>query len=710
MKKMKILMLEDVASDAKLNAVQLSKDGFNFTYKLVNSEDSYIKAIKEDPPDLILSDYNLPQFNGLEALEILKELNPEIPFIMVTGSLDDETAVQCIKQGAWDYVIKEHIVRLGAAVKKALQLKDEIAKKKAAEEALKQTERKFQKFTELLPEGVCETDLYGNITFANEKALKVFGYTARDLKKKLNILQIIAPFDKERALNKLNSLYKGEYSGSDEFIAMKKNGEIFPIIIHANVVFQNDLPVGLRTVLVDITQQKKNEEIIRQNAEKLSLMIDNSPIGVCSTDLKGYFQSVNPAYCSMLGYSQEELIGKHFNEFTHKDDINKNAELYDKLVNRELQYFDLEKRYIRKDETVIICRLRSQIVHDVSGKPLFEIAVVEDITERKKALEELKRREEFNYALFQYNPIETMVVDDQGRIMQINQAIINNRTRAPEIGAVMYKDYAAEHEIDMYDNLMRCIKTGKTMHVPESSYKEKIWMIQIAPFKEGAIITAMDITARKHAEHELLKSLQEKDVLLKEVHHRVKNNMQIISSMLKLQARHITNEETLQHLNDSQNRVRSMALIHEKLYQTDDFEEIDYYDYIHSLVNYLTLSYRELMKRISIQIDIKDIWLDINTSIPCGLIINELITNSLKYAFPDGRKGIISISITKTKTEKLILEVKDNGIGLPKDFSMENIDSLGLQLVTALSKQLHASIDINTDEGVCFTLEFNQKK
>ncbi|RLC52650.1 MAG: hypothetical protein DRI23_02230, partial [Candidatus Cloacimonadota bacterium] len=161
---------------------------------------------------------------------------------------------------------------------------------------------------------------------------------------------------------------------------------------------------------------------------------------------------------------------------------------------------------------------------------------------------------------------------------------------------------------------------------------------------------------------------------------------------------------------DSQNRVRSMALIHEKLYQTDDFEEIDYYDYIHSLVNYLTLSYRELMKRISIQIDIKDIWLDINTSIPCGLIINELITNSLKYAFPDGRKGIISISITKTKTEKLILEVKDNGIGLPKDFSMENIDSLGLQLVTALSKQLHASIDINTDEGVCFTLEFNQKK
>ena len=707
---MKILMLEDVVTDAKLNAVQLSKDGFNFTYKLVNSEDSYIKAIKEDPPDLILSDYNLPQFNGLEALEILKELNPGIPFIMVTGSLDDETAVQCIKQGAWDYVIKEHIVRLGAAVKKALQLKDEIAQKKAAEKALKQTERKFQKFTELLPEGVCETDLHGNLTFVNKKALEVFGYTAKDLKKKLNILQMIAPFEKERVMNNLHTLFKGENSGSNEYIARRKDGTNFPVMVNANIAIEGDLPIGMRAVVVDITDQKQQEEIIRQNAEKLSLIIDNSPIGVCSTDLKGYFQSVNPAYCSMLDYSQEELIGKHFNEFTHKDDIKKNSKLFDKLVNRELQYFDLEKRYIRKDKSVIVCRLRAQIVHDASGKPLFEIAVIEDITDQKKVLEELKRREEFNYALFQYNPIETMVVDDQGRIMQINQAIINNRTRAPEIGAVMYKDYAAEHEIDMYDNLMRCIKTGKTMHVSESSYKEKIWMIQIAPFKEGAIITAMDITARKHAEHKLLKSLQEKDVLLKEVHHRVKNNMQIISSMLKLQARHITNEETLQHLNDSQNRVRSMALIHEKLYQTDDFEEIDYYGYVRSLINYLTLSYQELMKRISIQIDIKDIWLDINTSIPCGLIINELITNSLKYAFPNDKKGVISISITKTNTEKLILEVKDNGIGLPKDFSMEKLDSLGLQLVTALSKQLHASIDINTDEGVCFTLEFNQKK
>jgi PAS domain S-box-containing protein len=710
MKKIKILMLEDVVTDAKLNAIQLSKDGFNFTYKLVSSEDSYIKAIKEDPPDLILSDYSLPQFNGLEALEILQNISPEIPFIMVTGSLDDETAAQCIKQGAWDYVIKERIVRLGPAVKNALQIRDETLKKKAVEMALKQNERKFQNFTELLPEVVCETDLEGNLTFVNKKAFEVFGYTSMDLKKKLNILNMLAPFEKERVMNNLHSLFKGKKSDSYEYVARRKDGTTFPVMIHANVVLEGDLPIGMRAVVVDITAQKNHEEIIRQNAEKMSLIIDNSPIGVCTTDLVGNFQTVNPAYCNILGYSSEELIGKHFNDFTHSDDISKNKELFNKLVKSEIQYFDLEKRYVRKDKEIIICRIRAQIVHNAKGKPFFEIAVAEDITAQKKALEELKYREEFNFALFHHNPIETMVVDKDGRIMQTNQAIINNRTRPPEIGAVMYKDYAADHEIDMFDVLMKCIKTGKTMNISNSSYKDKVWMIQIAPFREGAIITSMDITARKHAEQKLVKSLQEKDVLLKEVHHRVKNNMQIISSMLKLQARHITNEEALQHINDSQNRVRSMALIHEKLYQTDDFEEIEFYGYVRSLINYLILSYRELMARISIQIEIKDIWLDINTSIPCGLIINELITNSLKYAFPDDRKGIISISLTKADSDKLKLEIKDNGIGFPKGFTIETNDSLGLQLVTALSKQLHATLEVKRDEGVCFTFEFKLKK
>ncbi|MCF7793972.1 MAG: PAS domain S-box protein [Candidatus Cloacimonetes bacterium] len=705
-KKLKIVLLEDYTPDAKLNLMYLKQNQFDIQHWIVNNERDFKKVLKEVDADLILSDFSLPQYDGFKALDFVKKNYPDLPFIMVTGSLDEETAADCIKQGAWDYVIKEHLVRLAPAVKNALARRKEIEQKKKAEKARIESEIKFEQFAKMLPEVVCEVDLQGNLKYVNEKAYEVFKYSEKDFKKGMNIFDFICAEDKERARENVQKLIEDNLHGSDEYKVIRKDGTTFTALIHANLVLENSQPKGFRAILVDISVQKENEKIIRQRENELKMMIDNSPIGVCSTNLKGNFISVNEKYCDMLGYTAEELLGMHFNEITHPEDREANLELFANLIRRKIDFFDLEKRYVTKDGKVIYCRIRSHLVFDANFYPLFETAVVEDITEQKRALDELKEREEFNYALFQHSPIETIVVDNEGRVVQSNIAVRENRSRMPKIGNIMYKDFGADHSVDMYEILMNCIETGKPHSIPETQYREKYWSIKIAPFKSGAIITAIDISPIKLAEQNLLKSLNEKEVLLKEVHHRVKNNMQIISSMLKLQVRHTRNAEAIDIIKESHNRVRSMSMIHEKLYHTADFEAVNFGQYLITLTEYIFSTYKIDKSNIKYSAEVKDVEMNINQAIPCGLIMNELITNCIKHAFPDGAKGKIKLSLKKTANHKTSITIIDNGIGLPEEVEKENPNTLGLQLVNALIAQINAEMKITMKNGTKILIEF----
>ena len=217
---------------------------------------------------------------------------------------------------------------------------------------------------------------------------------------------------------------------------------------------------------------------------------------------------------------------------------------------------------------------------------------------------------------------------------------------------------------------------------------------------------AQDITERKFADEQIKASLKEKEVLLREIHHRVKNNMQIISSLLSHQMENITDKNINEIFIDSQNRIISMSLVHEKLYQSRDLRNIDFGEYINDLGASLFQSYNIHSGNIKLNIHVENIYLDIDIAIPIGLIINELITNSLKYAFPKGINGEITI-IFRSRGEILELVVSDNGIGLPKDLDFRKTRSLGLHLVTILTEnQLHGKIDMNGNKGTEFKIEF----
>ncbi len=201
--------------------------------------------------------------------------------------------------------------------------------------------------------------------------------------------------------------------------------------------------------------------------------------------------------------------------------------------------------------------------------------------------------------------------------------------------------------------------------------------------------------------------LNEKEVLLKEVHHRVKNNLQVISSLMNLQSAQVDDPRLKDALRESQNRVRTMALIHEKLYQTTDLAQIDIAGYLHTLVNFLSQSYRERASTVVARVEAENIKVDIETAIPCGLIVNELVSNALKHAFPDGRSGEIRVCVTHSPGGQMSLSVSDNGVGFPVGLDHTRSPSLGLNLVNTLIAQIGGTLSLERTPGTCFSITFN---
>jgi two-component sensor histidine kinase len=219
-----------------------------------------------------------------------------------------------------------------------------------------------------------------------------------------------------------------------------------------------------------------------------------------------------------------------------------------------------------------------------------------------------------------------------------------------------------------------------------------------------------DITSRKDAERALQGSLKEKEVLLREIHHRVKNNMQVISSLLNLQSRGINDPALEKVFHESQTRVRAMAMIHEVLYESGDLAAIDLAAYVTKLARSLIRFYGAQADRIRLQVNAEAVSLGIDEIVPCGLVINELLSNSLKYAFPDGRRGKVEISARPTEAGEIVLVVCDDGIGLPPGLDIRKTETMGMGIVVGLvENQLGGRVELDRSDGTCFTIMFCPK-
>jgi len=320
--------------------------------------------------------------------------------------------------------------------------------------------------------------------------------------------------------------------------------------------------------------------------------------------------------------------------------------------------------------------------------------------------------------IFNATPEAIVILDEEGLIKDVNKGFekLFLYSRSEVIGKNIDEKGVPGYLIKESDDILQKIHEGKEI------YKDTIRnrkdgrpvdvlmfgnMITLPDNRPGICLVLIDISRHKRSEEQIRATLLEKEVLLKEIHHRVKNNLQVVSSLLYLQSKKIKDKEVEDMFVECQNRVKSISLIHEKLYQTNDLTRIDFEKYLRSLVHHLFKSFELKRTNIKLRIKAENVFLTMDTAIPCGLIINELVTNSLKHAFPSSNEGEISIEVTYHADNKFTLIVKDNGVGIPKDLNINNTDTLGFLLVQSLARQIEGNLEVIRQSGTEFRITFS---
>jgi two-component system, sensor histidine kinase PdtaS len=345
-----------------------------------------------------------------------------------------------------------------------------------------------------------------------------------------------------------------------------------------------------------------------------------------------------------------------------------------------------------------------------------------EIRLRKEISQSLKDSESAYRTIFENTGTATVIIDEYNTITLANSEFerLTGYSKIEIEDKKAWTDFVVSEDLERMKELnqVRLAETGSKPKNYEFRLKDRFGDVKyiyvaavMIPGSRGSLISLLDVTERKNAEYEIKKSLEEKETLLKEIHHRVKNNLTVISSLLNLQSRYIKDKDDLIMFKESQSRAKSMAFIHQKLYDSSDLKRIDFGDYIKTLANEMFHTYVQDPMRIKMNLDVEDIMLDINTSIPLGLILNELLTNSMKYAFPSDEdlNGVIDVKLYKNR-DGYTLSVEDNGVGFPDDIDFKNTNSLGLQLVNTLTHQIDGQIYFNNDNGTSFKIDFKEKE
>jgi PAS domain S-box-containing protein len=451
------------------------------------------------------------------------------------------------------------------------------------------------------------------------------------------------------------------------------------------------------------------EDALKASEEFNRGLVENIPNLVVVYDHDRKIRYVNPAATTSLGYSVEEMVGTdiitYVNPPQHEEVAAATEDLFSSDMGKSL-------------EIDLITKAGQHLMVISKGAPLnFQnqpavLILFADITDRKRTEEALIASETRYRRLFETAQDGILILDaDTGQIVDVNPFLIDLLGFSHELflgkkiwDIGIFKDIVANKdnfeelqrkEYIRYEDLPLETADGRNVAV------EFVSNVYTVDNKKVIQCNIRDITKRKKLAELINVSLAEKETLLREIHHRVKNNLQIITSILNLQIRKLNDPATIETLKDSQSRVQSMALVHEHLYKSKDFSHIDLRNYINALGKGLFQSYEVANHGVRFDLNIRDIYVDINTAIPLGLISNELITNSLKYAFKEKKDGKISIIATEDP-QALTFVVADNGVGMPEGITLENQASLGLRLVSSLTGQLHATVTIDRTEGTKF--------
>lgn len=704
--------------------------------RIITCNESFLKYIHEDIEG-VMGQSIVSIFSEQDSEKIEKHLQEPIKgkFIIVSKQFEDDSRQKFILESfvtkhkdqdiittiVSDYQLQEDLakeqLRANLASEANILLEREIIKHKETQRKLEASQEISKSVFNSSIDTIISTDLENNVTEVSPSACYAFKYSREEFMS-LNAKDLYANKDEFSSIS--NSLKnEGFYIG--EVINVRKDGTQFTCFLSCAVMRnKKGDQIGYMGISRDITDIKKAEEELIKSEKKYRDLFVNLGDALVIVDKDNRIIDLNNAAKAL--FDNESCIGKDLFDFVHPDDLElvhkRSKEFRHKgnivnvefrlLTDSKVKYVTLSSTAIFEGDTYVGSR---DILRDVTQEKEYQDLIskqtshLNSIFENKSDVIMCTLNSDFgitsfNSKLKEYVKFHFDVELDLGmNFMELLQANVSDKVRS---NLVDFYNQATLGHPTQFDGILK----GRN--------GEEIWIETfLSPIKvEGKskydiALMALDITDKKEAELEITKSLREKEVLLKEVHHRVKNNLQVISSILNLQSSYVKDHNTLEILRESQNRVKSMSFIHESLYRSKDFSQVNFSDYLNNLINNVVHTFLLPDKDVMLMTDLGAVNLNLDQAIPCGLILNELLTNAMKYAFVGIENPTLEVKIQE-ENNSVSIWVIDNGVGLPKDFKIDETDSLGLQLVQTLTDQLDGTLDMKTGDGTKYLLTFEK--
>ena len=466
----------------------------------------------------------------------------------------------------------------------------------------------------------------------------------------------------------------------------------------------------------DVTLRNQAVLAMKESEERFRLLVDSvQDYALFQMDPAGRIASWNSGAERLLGYTEREIVGLSSESLFTPEDAALGEALKELQTARIHGRAENERWHLRKDGSRFLASGVLTLVRDETGSIRGFAKVMRDITELKQTEGRLKQQAE----LLDLAQDVIAVRQLDGTITFWNHAAAQrygwdkNEAGGQIIHNLLQTEFSEPLEAIMTTLLAVGRWEGELVHTCRDGSRLNVWSRWALQTDRHGQPTAVleidnDITRQKRDQEKLLSSLREKDVLLKEIHHRVKNNLQIIASLLSWQSEFLHDRQALATIEEMHNRVRSIAAIHEMLYGSGDLSRIDFGEYLNRIAQDLAAVYSPQPGRIKLEIVSGTTFLEIRQAVPCGLIVNELLTNSFKYAFPNDRTGVIRVSLS-VSDDSFILEIADNGVGLPEEVVPQSAASMGLQLLSLLVQQLKGSLEVKRDSGTRYTITFPRK-
>jgi PAS domain S-box-containing protein len=722
MPRKRILIVEDEHIVAEQLRQSLTAQG----YDVVGVAHSGEQAVEHGGgrlPDLVLMDIRLKgEMDGISAAQRLKPLGVRVVYLTAYSDRDLIDRAQHTEPLA--YVIKP--LRSGelAAVVQLALFKQEQEKQREQHGSSKLiARRKADEQFRAMVAGVTDYAIFtldpvGNIDTWNGGAERINGYSQQQiLGQPYQIL--FTTEDRERNVPSAELEQARQHGVADNTRwLVRQNGERYWAEGTLTAIHDDaGVLTGFAKIACDSSERKHMQDELRDREERLRIALRAARMGTWHWNIRTNSDSLDDNLRTLFGLRPEQAPDKieDFYALLHPEDRPRVEAAFEK-TRQEGVHLDTEFRVVRPDGRERWFIDQGEVIRDEAGEPHYMSGACVDITERKQAEQALKDSEErfrlfvnnvHDYALFQMNTEGRITTWNSGaeRVLGYTAEEIVGQ---PSGRIFVPEDIAAgvpEREMHTASTLGKAV--DERWHLRKDG--TRFWcngvmtvMRDDAGRIRGFAKVMRDETDRRAANEQLKTSLKEKEALLKEIHHRVKNNLQVITSLLTLQSHAVEDENVREMFDEACNRVRSIADIHELLYRSPDLAHVDFNTYLRQLAQHLLSFYRVDPNRIRVEI-FSNIDLPLSEAIPCGLIVNELLTNSLKHAFPEGKSGTIRVSLT-CEESNCVLEVADDGVGFPQHFTLGQATSLGLQLVSVLARQVRGELQIQTTQGARVTI------